>query len=75
MFGFKDINELDKFFHSRIQKEPLKGCIKIEDVEIFSYKSIVKRSTRDLLKRVIEEYDDAAYYKKPKRFFGFGKSY
>ncbi|MEM4267364.1 MAG: Lrp/AsnC family transcriptional regulator [Candidatus Woesearchaeota archaeon] len=54
LFGFKDLDELDTFFHSQSAKQNLHNYIEINELFTFSHNSLVKNSPKQLLHKAID---------------------
>jgi len=59
IYGFRDINELDSFFHTRSPKDELHRYLEIQDMFTFSHNSIIKNSPVQLLHNTIDSLDAA----------------
>jgi len=55
MYGFKDMNELDSFFHSVKMKNELHRFIETQNIYTFSYSSLIKNSPLQLFNKAIDE--------------------
>lgn len=55
LFGFKDVNELDLFFHSQKKKNDLHRFIENKEIFTFSHNSLIKNDPKELFKIVINE--------------------
>ncbi|MBR9706418.1 Lrp/AsnC family transcriptional regulator [Candidatus Pacearchaeota archaeon] len=55
LYGFKDLNELDNFFHSTKKKNELHRFIENKDLFTFSNHSLIKNSPIQLFNQTIEE--------------------
>lgn len=54
LYGFRDINELDDFFHSSKNKELLHRFIENKELFTFSHNSLIKNKPLDLFNKVID---------------------
>lgn len=54
VYGFKDLNELDEFFHSTKAKEELHKYIETQDLFTFSHNSLIKNDPLLLFHKVID---------------------
>ena len=54
LYGFKDVSELDEFFHSPKQKQELHNYIENKDLFTFSQHSLLKNNPAQLFHRAIE---------------------
>ena len=57
MYGFRDINELDSFFHSTKLREKLHNYIETQDLFTFSCNSLIKKNPVQLFHKMIDELD------------------
>ena len=73
LYGFKDMNELDSFFHSTKKKRELHNFIENREVFTFSHNSLIKDSPIQLFHKVIDnlgsedpnpEFNELEKYKK-----------
>jgi Lrp/AsnC family leucine-responsive transcriptional regulator len=56
LYGFKDMNELDDFFHSTRLKEEIHKFIRTHELYTFSHNSLLKNSPVQLFHKVIDEF-------------------
>ena len=54
LYGFKDLNELDEFFHSPEMREELHKFIETQDLFTFSHNSLIKNNPLQLLYKVVD---------------------
>jgi len=54
-YGFRDMNELDDFFHSPQAREEIHRFIENQDLFTFSHNSLIKNNPVQLFHKVIEE--------------------
>ncbi len=57
LYGFKDMNELDEFFHSPETKRRLHDLIETQELFTFSHSSLIKNDPAKLFHKVIDELD------------------
>ena len=55
LYGFRDMNELDEFFHSPKKKQELHKYMENKELFTFSHNSLIKNSPAQLFNKVIEE--------------------
>jgi len=55
--GFKDLTDLDEFFHSPKIKQDLHKYIEINDMFTFSHHSLMKNNPNQLLHKIIDSLD------------------
>jgi DNA-binding Lrp family transcriptional regulator len=55
VYGFRDVGELDEFFHSPKQKQELHNYIENKEFFTFSHSSLVKNSPTLLFHKIIDE--------------------
>jgi DNA-binding Lrp family transcriptional regulator len=55
LYGFKDINELDEFFHSFKKKQELHQYMENCEMYTFSHNSLIKNSPIQLFHKIIDE--------------------
>jgi DNA-binding Lrp family transcriptional regulator len=55
LYGFKDMNDMDKFFHSQIKREAIHKYIENKEIFTFSNHSIIKNNPTQLFHKTIEE--------------------
>lgn len=55
VYGFRDLSELDEFFHSPEQKKDLHNYIENKEMFTFSHNSFVKNSPNLLFHKIIDE--------------------
>jgi DNA-binding Lrp family transcriptional regulator len=67
LYGFKDMNDLDSFFHSTKKKQELHHYIENRETFTFSHNSRIKSDPRQLFQKVIDEADSET----PLRFIEF----
>ncbi|MFA5856936.1 MAG: Lrp/AsnC family transcriptional regulator [Candidatus Pacearchaeota archaeon] len=73
LYGFKDMVELDDFFHSPKKKHELHKYIETKDIFTFSNHSLIKNNPRQLFEKVIEEtscenIETTSYFKELENF-------
>lgn len=56
MYGFKDVNELDNFFHSAKMKQELHNYIESQELHTFSYNSLIKNNPAQLFHKAIDRF-------------------
>ena len=54
VFGFKNMVDLDEFFHSQKMKEELHNYLEIQELFTFSHNSLIKNSPVQLFKKIID---------------------
>jgi DNA-binding Lrp family transcriptional regulator len=54
-YGFKDVSEMDEFFHSQKKKNELHKDIETQDFFTFSNHSLIKNNPRQLIEKIIDE--------------------
>jgi len=54
LYGFKDMNELDEFFHSPNMKKEIHSLIETHDLFTFSHNSLIKNNPNQLFHKVID---------------------
>jgi DNA-binding Lrp family transcriptional regulator len=59
VYGFRDINEFDNFFHSARMRSELHRYIEIQELFTFSHNSLIKNSPLQLYQKMIDELDTA----------------
>jgi len=57
VYGFRDINELDTFFHNPAMKDELHKYLEIQDMFTFSHNSLLKNSPVQLFHKIIDNLD------------------
>lgn len=57
IYGFRDTEELDRFFHSPIHKADLHQYLEHKEMHIFSYHSLIKANPNTLFQKIINEYE------------------
>jgi len=57
LYGFKNIEELDEFFHSQKNKQEIFKYIENKEIHSFSHNSLIKNDSKNLFKKLIEEID------------------
>ncbi len=62
LYGFRDMNELDEFFHSLKIRKWLHDFIETQELFTFSHNSLVKNSPAQLFSKVIEEGEKGERY-------------
>jgi len=67
VYGFRDVSELDDFFHSVKQKQELHNYIENKELFTFSHHSLIKNSPTLLFHKVIDELG----LSNPRGGFGF----
>lgn len=55
IYGFKDVNELDDYFHSPKKKQDLHNYIQSQQLFTFSHNSLIKSSPAQLFSKIIDE--------------------
>jgi DNA-binding Lrp family transcriptional regulator len=55
IYGFKDLNELDNYFHSARKKQELHNLIENKDLFTFSHNSLIKSNPAQLFNKIIDE--------------------
>jgi len=55
LYGFKDMNELDDFFHSQNKRLSIHNYIENKDIYTFSNHSLLKNNPLQLFQKMIEE--------------------
>jgi len=55
LYGFRDMSEMDNFFHSINKKQVLHNYIEIKDLFTFSDHSLLKNNPLQLFQKIIEE--------------------
>ncbi len=63
LFGFKDLRELDNYFH--ILQTRYVRYVEIRRIYVFSHKSLVKQSALGLLSKAIDEMGKERFMPKP----------
>jgi DNA-binding Lrp family transcriptional regulator len=58
-YGFKDINELDEFFHSPQKMKEIHKYIETKEMFTFSHNSLIKASPSSLIKKTIENLSNS----------------
>jgi DNA-binding Lrp family transcriptional regulator len=58
MYGFRDMNDLDSYFHSPKKKLELHNFIENKEIFTFSHNSLIKSSPSQLFKKIISRFDD-----------------
>lgn len=53
-YGFKDMNELDEFFHSPKMKKEIHSYIETQDLFPFSHNSLIKNDPNQLFHKVLD---------------------
>lgn len=67
IMGFKDISELDKYFHSEEKISEIHQYIQTKELFTFSHNSIIKNNPKQLLNMAINQinkYDSEIYFGK-----------
>jgi len=64
LYGFKDMNELDNFFHSAQTKQELHNFIETQDLFTFSHNSLIKDSPIQLFHKAIDNFGTKASHLK-----------
>jgi DNA-binding Lrp family transcriptional regulator len=59
LYGFRDMNELDEFFHSSLQKKELHSLVETRELFSFSHNSLVKNSPMMLFHKVMDAVDNS----------------
>ena len=54
LYGFRDMNELDYFFHSPEMKEKLHRFIETQELITFSHNSLIKNSPVQLFHKIVD---------------------
>lgn len=54
LYGFKDMNELDDFFHSYKMKREIHNLVETQELFSFSHNSLIKDSPSQLFHKVID---------------------
>jgi DNA-binding Lrp family transcriptional regulator len=55
LYGFKDLSEMDDYFHSQTMKNELHSFIESQELFTFSHNSLLKNSPAQLLQKAIDE--------------------
>lgn len=58
LYGFKDMNELDDFFHSPKMKQELHREIETHELFVFSHNSLIKQNPIQLIKKAIDDFNE-----------------
>jgi DNA-binding Lrp family transcriptional regulator len=58
LYGFRDMNELDDFFHSPKLKQELHREIETHELFIFSHNSLIKQSPIQLIQKAIDDFNE-----------------
>jgi DNA-binding Lrp family transcriptional regulator len=58
LYGFKDLNELDNFFHSYKLKAKLHDFIETNELFTFSHNSLIKNNPIQLFQEVIDNFGE-----------------
>jgi DNA-binding Lrp family transcriptional regulator len=56
LYGFKDVDELDEFFHSSQKKKDLHNFIENKELLTFSHNSLIKNSPVELFHKIIDDF-------------------
>jgi DNA-binding Lrp family transcriptional regulator len=54
LYGFRDMNELDFFFHSPHKKKDMHNYLELEEINTFSHNSLIKNSPINLFFKMID---------------------
>ncbi len=57
LYGFKDVDELDNFFHSPQSKKELHNFIENQELFTFSHNSLIKNNPVQLFNQIIDSSD------------------
>ena len=55
LYGFRDMNELDEFFHSTKTRREMHDLIEIQELLTFSHNSLIKNSPKQLFHKVVND--------------------
>ena len=55
LYGFRNVNELDDFFHSQKQKQELHNFLENKELFTFSNYSLIKNNPMQLFNKIIDE--------------------
>jgi len=55
LYGFRNVNELDDFFHSQKQKQELHNFLENKELFTFSNYSLIKNNPTQLFNKIIDE--------------------
>jgi len=55
LYGFRDMTELDNFFHSHHKKQKIHNYLENKELFTFSHNSLIKNSPTQLFNKVIDE--------------------
>ena len=55
LYGFKDMNEMDSYFHSTKKKQSLHKYIENKELFTFSHNSLIKNNPIQLFNKIIDE--------------------
>ena len=61
LYGFRDMNECDAYFHSLITKQDIRGLLEHKEVHIFSHQSLVKNSPIGLFHKMIDSLGEFSF--------------
>jgi DNA-binding Lrp family transcriptional regulator len=59
LYGFRDLTDLDLYFHSHNKKKDIHQFLEHRDIYTFSCSSLLKNDPTALFKKIISEDDDA----------------
>ena len=57
-YGFRDVNELDSYFHASKKKQELHNLIEVQQLHTFSHNSLIKNSPEQLFAKAIDEFGE-----------------
>ena len=61
LYGFRDMNECDSYFHSLSSKQDIRGFLEHKEVHTFSHQSLVKNSPNSLFHKMIDSLGDFSF--------------
>ena len=61
LYGFKDMNELDSFFHSPEVKKDIHSYLEAHELFTFSHNSLIKQSPSQLFHKVIDSAENKVW--------------